>query len=113
MKIVHYRDIEPRPVEVDDACGTTIRWLIAREDGAEKFAMRLFELEQGGATPLHTHQWEHEVFVLAGTGTVWREGEEVPLRPGTAIFVPPGEKHRFRNTGNEIFRFLCLIPVTD
>ena len=113
MKVVHYEDMAPTPVDVPGACGTSIRCLIAKEDGAATFAMRLFELMPGGTTPLHTHAWEHEVFILSGEGTVWRDGEEVPFRPGTAIFVPPEEKHCFKNTGTETMRFLCLVPIEE
>ena len=75
--------------------------------------MRLFEVEPGGRTPLHVHANEHEVFVLDGMGTVWQNGSDIPLSPGTAVFVPPEEKHCFKNTGESTFRFLCLIPVED
>ena len=111
MKIVHYTDVAPAPVTEEGACSTTIRWLIAKEDGAANFAMRLFELEPGGSTPLHTHAWEHEVFVIEGAGTVWREEKAVPIEAGTAIFVPPEEKHCFKNTGTATLRILCLVPV--
>jgi quercetin dioxygenase-like cupin family protein len=111
MKIAHYTEIPAQPVETEGAKGVTIRWLISKDDGAEKFAMRLFEVAPGGQTPLHIHAFEHEVFILKGEGAVWKEGENVPLRPGTAIFVPGGEKHCFRNTGKEPFQFLCLVPV--
>ena len=113
MKIVNYQDMEPEHVQVEGACGTNIRWLIAKDDGATNFAMRLFELIPGGRTPLHTHAWEHEVFIVDGEGTVWRDGEEVPIRAGTAVFVPPEEKHRFKNTGKQHLRFLCMVPIED
>lgn len=112
MKILNYKDMTASPVTHEDAQGVTIRWLIAKEDGAPNFAMRLFEVEPGGSTPLHTHAWEHEVFVLDGEGVVWRDGTEVPIDAGTAIYVPPDEKHCFKNPGNEVFRFICLIPVS-
>lgn len=112
MKIVHCDDVRPAPVCAEGASGTAVRWLIAKEDGAPTFAMRLFELEKGGTTPRHRHAWEHEVFVLEGSGTVWREGKHVPIGPGTAVFVPPQEEHRFTNTGSGRLRFLCLVPVT-
>jgi quercetin dioxygenase-like cupin family protein len=113
MKILHYQDVAPEPVQVDGACGTTIRWLISKDDGAPSFAMRLFELAPEGTTPLHTHAWEHEVFILEGTGEVWHEGAYVPVGPGTAIFVPAEEKHCFRNTGRDPLTFLCLVPVSS
>ena len=112
MKILNYKDMEASPVTHEEATGVTIRWLIAKEDGAPNFVMRLFEVEQGGNSPLHTHPWEHEVFILDGEGVVWREGKEIPVESGTAIFVPPDEKHCFKNTGTDVFRFICLVPVS-
>ena len=111
MKVLNYKDMEATPVTHEEAEGVTIRRLIAKEDGAPNFAMRLFEVESGGHTPLHTHAWEHEVFVLDGEGIVWKEGVETPIGPGTAVFVPPGEKHSFKNAGIEALRFICLVPV--
>jgi quercetin dioxygenase-like cupin family protein len=111
LKVLNYTDMEPAPVTHEEAEGVTIRRLIAKEDGAPNFAMRLFEVNPGGHTPLHTHEWEHEVFVVDGEGIVWKDGEDVPIGSGTTIFVPPGEKHCFKNPGSEIFRFICLVPV--
>jgi quercetin dioxygenase-like cupin family protein len=84
---------------------------VTRKDGAPLFIMRMFDIAPGGHTPLHTHDNEHEVFVLEGEGAVWRDGAEVPLSQGMAVFVPGGEKHQFLNKGMGIFRFLCLVPA--
>jgi len=110
MKVIHhYTDIPAQPTE--EAEGVTVRWLLTREDGAPHFAMRVFDVTPGHSTPYHSHWWEHEVFVLAGEGVVRDEsGEEAPLRPGSVVLVPGGERHCFRNTGDELFRFICLIP---
>jgi quercetin dioxygenase-like cupin family protein len=81
--------------------------------GAENFAMRLFEMEPGGYSPLHSHAWEHEVFILEGEGIVQSGGEERKFRPGDVIFIPPNEEHQFKNTGEKVVKFLCLIPYTQ
>jgi quercetin dioxygenase-like cupin family protein len=111
MKIAQSLDVPAEPVTAEGAKGVTIRLLITKDDGAPRFAMRLFEIAPGGRTPLHTHANEHEVFVLEGEGTVWRDGNDVPLPPGSAVFVPGEEKHCFKNAGKSVFRFLCLVPV--
>jgi len=111
MKILHCQDIAAEPVTTEGAQGVTIRWLITKKDGAPGFAMRLFEIAPDGGTPLHDHGNEHEVFVLEGEGCVWREGREIPLKPGNAVFVPAGERHCFRNTGRSAFKFLCMVPA--
>lgn len=109
MKILNYNSVEPK----DAGAGTSkvkVRWLIDEETGATNFFMRLFEIDSGGFTPLHIHDWEHEVFILEGEGVVVCEDEEKLFRPGNFIFIPPKEKHQFRNSGNKLVKLLCLIP---
>jgi len=113
MKILHYDEIAPTKVEDKDAKGVTIRWLISKDDGAENFAMRFFEIEPGGKTPLHNHEHEHEVYIIEGEGTVWKQGNEIPIKPGTAVFVPPQEKHCFINNSQATLKFICLIPASN
>ena len=111
MKIEKANNITKEPVEVDDAKGVRIQWLISKEDGAENFAMRMFELQPGGHTPLHTHPHEHEVFIIEGHGIFVYEGEEYPFKAEYVIFVPGGKEHQFRNTGNLVLKLLCIIPA--
>jgi quercetin dioxygenase-like cupin family protein len=93
--------------------GVNIRWLITKDIGAKHFAMRMFEVEPEGHTPLHSHEWEHEVFVLEGEGLVLAASGEAKLNPGDVVFMPPDEKHQFKNIGKDTLRFLCLIPYLD
>jgi len=90
-----------------------VRWLISNEMGAENFAMRLFRMESGGYSPDHQHPWEHEVFILEGQGLVTGGGEESPFREGDVIFIPKGERHQLKNTGDKTVKFICLIPYID
>ena len=109
MKTIHYSDVEAK----DAGTGTsklTIRWLITRETGAKNFAMRLFEMDAGGYSPLHSHNWEHEIFILEGEGLVVGGEETVKFVAGDAIFIPSNEKHQLRNNSNKTCKFLCLIP---
>ena len=109
MKVFHYRDVETK----DTGEGTSklsVRWLITKETGAENFAMRLFEMESGGYSPFHSHPWEHEVFILEGEGVVVGEGKERRFNAGNVIFIPPNEKHQFKNNSEKTTKFLCFIP---
>src|SRR3972149_5891798 len=110
MKVVRCEQIESAAVETEGAAGCGIRCLIGEADGAPSFTLRQFEVAPGGHTPKHTHGHEHEVFVLEGTGAVLEGEREHPLRPGTAVYVPPNQVHPFRNTGPGVFSLLCLIP---
>ncbi len=112
MKIEKSSNVSKCSVEIEGAKDVEIRWLISKDDGAENFAMRMFELQPGGHTPLHTHLHEHEVFVLEGQGAFVYEGQEHQFEPEHVIFVPPNKEHQFKNTGDSILRMLCLIPAS-
>ena len=111
MKISHYTEVQAKPVEVEGAREVTVRWLLSESDGAPNFAMRLFESAPGGHTPRHHHPFEHEAFVLEGTGTVLEGDAERPLKAGDVVLVDPDEVHQFRNTGEAPMKMLCLVPA--
>jgi quercetin dioxygenase-like cupin family protein len=112
MKLLHYTDIEAKDAE-GGSSKLTIRWLITKETGAKNFAMRLFEMEPGGYSPLHSHSWEHEVFILEGEGVVVGGNEETKFKAGDAIFLPPNEQHQLRNSSKKPVKFLCFVPYTE
>ena len=109
MKIFNYKTIQAKDAE-GDAHKVKVRWLITKEMGAPNFAMRLFEVEPNGYSPLHNHSWEHEVFILEGEGVVFDGTKATPIKPNDVVFVPPDEMHQFKNTGKQTLKFLCLIP---
>jgi len=107
MKVSKYLDARP----VDELPGVVKREVINADDGAPNFCMRVFEVEPGRRTPLHSHEWEHEVFVLSGRGVVRGEQGETQIAKDSVVFVPPNERHRFMNDGDETLRFICVIPL--
>ena len=69
---------------------------------AEDFSGCLLGFLPGQALPRHCHAHEHEVFdVIAGTGTIWLDGQPHSAGPGASVFVPAGVEHGFENTGAE------------
>ncbi|RLF37229.1 MAG: cupin [Thermoplasmata archaeon] len=110
MKHVHYTEVELETPEEEGAKDVKLRWLISKKDNANNFAMRLFEVKPGGYTPLHQHDWEHEVFILEGEGVAKNKESEEPFKSGDVFFIPPMEWHQFVNTGEKTLKFLCLIP---
>jgi quercetin dioxygenase-like cupin family protein len=112
VKVFSYTDVEAKTAE-EGASKLKVRWLITKDIGAPNFAMRLFEMEPNGYSPLHTHDWEHEVFILEGEGTVFGKEGERKFKRGDAVFVEPNEKHQFKNTSSKLLKFLCLVPYQD
>jgi quercetin dioxygenase-like cupin family protein len=110
MKVFNYVSVELEDVH-EDSKGLKVRWLLTEKDGAENFAMRLFEMEPGGNTPLHSHSWEHEAFIVEGEGIVVGKKGEKKFNRGDVIFIPKDEEHQFRNPSRKIVKFLCIIPI--
>ena len=109
MKIKKYHDATPS-VEMP---GVVKREVVNADDGAPNFCMRVFDLEPGSSTPFHTHAWEHEVYILEGTGVAVSEQGETPVSRDSVVFVPGEENHCFKNNSNENLRFICVIPFMD
>jgi quercetin dioxygenase-like cupin family protein len=110
VEIGTVHDVAVAPVEDEGASRVSIAWLIDASKGAPTFAMRLFSIEPGGCTPRHAHPWEHEIFVVSGSGRVWSAGSWTPLKEGSFALVLPNEEHQFGCRGDEVMRFLCLVP---
>ena len=108
MLVRNREEVEPVTYS-GDAVGVEMRPLITEREGAPTFAMRVFTLDPDGHTPYHAHTWEHEVYILKGTGSVRATGGERTLRPGDSVYIAPQEDHQFR-AGAEGLQFICCVP---
>lgn len=114
MVIRNINETELKPVQMDGVQGATMSVMVGRSDGAPNFAMRQFAVAPGGHTPRHSHDYEHEVFIVSGRGTILLGGKENPIRGGDVIYVPADELHQFKSASDqsEPLRFLCLVPMS-
>ena len=114
MKKKHYTEVEELNVTDYESTGTTVRWLITREkEGAPRYALRRFEIQPGGQIGLHDHPQEHEIYCLSGKGEVYTSTEYFKIKKDDVLYVPPDEKHGYKNAGDEPLVFLCVIPYLD
>lgn len=104
--------VPTNPVQMAGVNGAEMAIMVGREHGAPNFALRHFRVIPGGNTPRHSHDYEHEVFIVEGGGTVLLNGAEQPVRSGDVIYVPANQEHQFKADGKAGLRFLCLVPVT-
>jgi len=111
MKVQSIEQHEQKPVQMEGASEAKMRMLVGPADGAGNFHMRQFEVAPGGFTPHHSHDYEHEILVLSGTGLAKSQQGDRPLQPGDVVYVPPNEKHQFVNQGDQPLSFICLIPA--
>ena len=103
----HYTEVPERETGFK---GVTIRWLVSPKLGAKNYAMRHFTMKKGAEIPIHNHDWEHEIFILRGEGTITNGREKVHVKAGDFLYVPPNEPHGYKATG-ETLEFLCIIPA--
>ncbi len=111
MIIKSLNEIPGAPVEMAGVSGVTRQLALGSPDGAPHFSMRVFTLEPGGHTPHHEHPFEHLTYAISGRGVVIDpEGDERPFGEGDFAFVPPNEKHQFRNASDsEPLQFICVV----
>lgn len=109
MIIKSINDVPSIEVKGDNIKDVNKQVLIGKDDGSDKMIMRLFTVQAGGNTPLHTHDFEHLVKIEKGNGIVIDENGEHAIKPGMVIYVKPNEIHQFRNNSNEELQFTCTI----
>jgi quercetin dioxygenase-like cupin family protein len=108
----HFTEVKEELTSFPGTEGCTVRWLISKNEGARRYAMRLFTLQPGGIIPPHQHEdTEHEIFIVEGEGILDNGREKIPVRAGDAIFVEAGEDHSFVNDARQPMRFICVIPL--
>jgi quercetin dioxygenase-like cupin family protein len=104
-------DIEYEDVGAADGVRKGV--LINEDHGAPNLAIRRFTLAPGGEIPKHTHEIEHEQYVLAGEYTVGIEDEEYTVSAGDSLFIPANTLHWYRNEGEGEGSFICAVPTGD
>ncbi len=105
-------EIEGQPMQMKGVKDVTMRMMVGRADGAPTFAMRHFTVEPGGNTPRHSHNYEHEVYILEGAGRVEYDGSFHDVRAGDVLLVEPNKMHQFTANTPEALKFFCFVPIS-
>ena len=103
-------DVPKKGIEGVGVEAVTKQVLLSQSDGAPHFTMRRFEIEPEGFSFYHTHDFEHEIYVLSGDGVVRSDDSETPIHQDMAILVAPNEIHQFINRGQTKLIFICVVP---
>lgn len=107
----------PKIIKVDDAPkvpytpgGKAYRVMLVTEETGAKEINLIMPVSPPDTPPRrgsHYHRKRESIFfVLQGKGKAIIEGKEYDIEPNTVIYIPPGEKHAFRNIGNTEMRML-------
>jgi mannose-6-phosphate isomerase-like protein (cupin superfamily) len=89
--------------------GSEIRELLAyRNSSIRAQSLAEARLPVGAATQEHYHIKTEEIYYIThGQGRIRIEGDLREVRPGDAIAIPAGQKHKIWNIGTETLRLLC------
>jgi quercetin dioxygenase-like cupin family protein len=111
MIISHLDNLVPIVMKGDAVNEASMKKLVGGEEGWDSHVMRVVELGQDGFSPKHTHDWPHINYVIEGEGVLFLNGKENPIKAGSFAYVPSGELHQFRNTGDTPLKFICIVPT--
>lgn len=89
--------------------GSEIRELLAyRNSGIRNQSLAEARVPVGGGTVEHYHARAEEIyFITHGRGRMRIEDQEAEVGAGDAIAIPPGQRHKLWNIGDEVLRLLC------
>ncbi len=89
--------------------GSEIRELLAYRNSVVRHqSLAEARLPSGASTQEHYHAKTEEIyFITHGVGRMRIEDETREVKVGDAIAIPPGQKHKLWNTGEETLRLLC------
>lgn len=80
--------------------GVETRLVIGEAVGAG-FTTGFTSFPAGSSAPLHFHNCDEQVTIIAGRAEVEIEGERAELGPHDSTFIPAGKPHRFNNIGSD------------
>jgi len=73
---------------------------ITKKD-TETVSVCMIDIAPNEGAPIHRHDLHVDsIFVISGTGETYVNGRWEPIEAGDYIFVPKGNEHGIRNTGD-------------
>lgn len=110
MIVSHEKNAIANRIDSPAVQNTAMKVLISEKEGWLDHVMRVLELGPDGYSPKHTHPWPHINYMLEGKGVLFVDGKEHPVEAGSYAYVPADAEHQFRNAGEGMFRFICIVP---
>jgi quercetin dioxygenase-like cupin family protein len=94
----------PRPTD-------TVSWI--EHLSVADLSCGTYSIAAGATDPQEPHT-EDELYVCtAGRATLWTPGGSSPVNPGTVVFVPAGEEHRFVDVEEDLTVLVVFGPAED
>lgn len=109
--ISHEDKVEKVTLDNPEVKNAAMKVLIGPDEGWDDHVMRVFEIEKGGFTPKHGHEWPHINYILEGEGYLFLDGEKTKISKGSIAYIPAGKEHQFQNPESEKLKLMCIVPV--
>ena len=77
---------------------------------AAALSLGTYSIPAGGVDDQVPHAEDEVYVVLAGRGAFTAAGGTVPVGPGTVLFVPAGEEHRFHDVTADLAVLVVFAP---
>src|SRR3954454_4231668 len=110
MLVINHRD---RPVIHSASGHPSLSMVVNREVGASSTSVWTTFHQSGEVVPLHTHEYEEIITIIAGEAIVTVADESVLVRADMSIIIPPRSTHGYKNTGDGILRMIASFPNAD
>ena len=89
--------------------GKVYRLPLIDDTMAKEIRVTMIKFNPGARNIFHTHTGEQVLYVTEGKGIVANESEEYVVTQGTAIYIPPGERHWHGATEDSSFSHLSIL----
>jgi mannose-6-phosphate isomerase-like protein (cupin superfamily) len=80
---------------------------------APDLSVGTYSIPAGGTDDQQPHTEDEIYVVTAGHATFETEAEQVPVGPGTVLYVPAGEPHRFTGITDDLATLVIFAPAED
>ena len=86
--------------------------LIGLPDQPPTCTMTYSEIYPDRTSSHHIHPWEHEIYIIRGSGILVCDGKEFPVKEGDAVFIPGNVGHYTLNNGRQgVIRRIEINPL--
>lgn len=88
------------------------RWRLAVDPaGVTQLSLLEEHCAVGDRIPLHRHDVDEVVTIIAGDAIYHLDGEDVAVGAGDVVFIPAGSTHGTRNTGETPLHLHAVFPA--
>ena len=101
-----------RNIKIVQNAETGAARLVGIDDNPPTCTMTYSEIQDGKTSAHHIHPWEHEIYIIAGAGTLVCDGKEYSVKEGDALFIPGEVDHYTLNNGGQgLLRRIEINPL--